>query len=54
MHFPNISVDVVKMKLTPFTLNDNVKRWTYGLATNYVSCWDEFATLVFLIPRLLR
>jgi len=27
MHFPNISIDAVQMKLILFTLKDSVKRW---------------------------
>jgi len=34
MLFLNIPIDVVRMKLIPFTLKDSAKRWTYGLAAN--------------------
>jgi len=30
-HFPNIHVEVVRMKLIHFALKDSVKRWMYGL-----------------------
>ena len=37
IHFLNIYVHVVHMKLIPFSLNDFVKRWMYGLAANSVT-----------------
>jgi len=36
IHFPNIPVDVVHMKLIPFTLKDSSKHWMYGVAANSV------------------
>ena len=57
MHFPNIHIDVVRMKLIPFTLKDSAKRWMYGLATNFIASWNDFARLFlrkyFLMARLL-
>jgi len=56
IHFPNISIDVVHMKLISFTLKDTIKRWTYGLAANSVISWDDFVKLFlrkyFLMPKL--
>ena len=37
MHFPNIPIDVVRIKLIHFALKDSAKRWMYGLAANYVT-----------------
>ena len=37
VHFTNISVDIVRMKLIHFALKDSVKRWMYGLASNSVT-----------------
>ena len=37
MHFPNIPINVVQMKLIPFVLKDSAKRWMYGLAANSVT-----------------
>jgi len=37
MHFPNIPIDVVQMKLIPFALKDSAKHWMYGLAANSVA-----------------
>ena len=45
MHFPNIPIDVVGMKLIPFALKDSAKHWMYGLAANSVSIWDNFVKL---------
>jgi len=45
MHFPNISIDVVRMKLIPFVLKDSGKCWVHGLAANYVTSWNDFVTL---------
>jgi len=45
MHFPNIPMDVVHMKLIPFALKDFAKRWMYGLAANFVTSWDDFVKL---------
>jgi len=42
IHFPNIPIDVVRMKLIPFTLKDSAKRWMYGFATNSVTSWNDF------------
>ena len=44
MHIPNISVDVVRMKLIPFALKDFAK-WWIGLAANSVSSWNDFVKL---------
>ena len=37
MHFPNIPIDVVQIKLISFALKDSAKRWMYGLAANSVT-----------------
>jgi len=37
MHFPNIPIDVMRMKLIPFALEDSAKCWMYGLAANFVT-----------------
>ena len=37
MHFPNIPIDVVQMKLIHFSLKDSAKRWMYGLAARFVT-----------------
>jgi len=37
MHFPNIPVDVLRMKLIPFALKDYAKCWMYGLAARFVT-----------------
>jgi len=42
MHFPNISIDVVRMKLIPFALKDAAKRWMNGLTPNFVCTKDDF------------
>jgi len=42
MHFSYIRVDVVRMKLIPFTLKDSAKRWMYGLAARFVTSYDDF------------
>jgi len=31
MHFPNIPIDVVRMKLIPFALKDSTKAWLLTL-----------------------
>ena len=36
MHFPNVSIDVVKIKLIFFTLKDATRRWMYGMTVNFV------------------
>ena len=36
MHFPNIPIDVVRMKLIPFALKDSAKEWMYGFVANSV------------------
>jgi len=45
MHFPNIPVDVVRMKLIPFVLKDSAKCWMYSLAANFVTSWNDFVKL---------
>jgi len=37
MHFPNIHIDVVRMKLIPFTLKNSAKHCMYGLVANFVT-----------------
>jgi len=37
MHFPNISIDVVRMKLIPFAVKDSAKYWMYDLVANSVT-----------------
>ena len=45
MHFPNIPIDVVCMKLIHFALKDSAKHWIYGLAANSVTSWNDFVKL---------
>jgi len=45
MHFSYIRVDVVRMKLIPFTLKDSAKRWMYGLAARFVTSYDNIVKL---------
>ena len=45
MHFPNIPIDVVRMKLIPFVLKDSVKHWMYGLTANSITSWNDFMRL---------
>jgi len=45
MHFPNIHIDVMRMKLIPFTLKDSAKRWMYGMTANSVTSWNDFVRL---------
>ena len=45
MNFPNIAVNVVRMKLNPFALKDFGKCWMYGLAARSVTSWDDFVKL---------
>ena len=45
MHFTNILIDVVQIKLIPFTLKDSAKCWLYGLVTNSVTSWNDFVKL---------
>jgi len=45
MHFSNIPIDVVRMKLIPFILKDSTKCWMYGLAANSVTSWNDFVRL---------
>jgi len=37
IHFPNIPIDVVRMKLIPFALKDSAKRWMCALAANSIT-----------------
>jgi len=45
MNFPNIPIDVVRMKLIHFVLKDSAKRWMYGLVANSVTSWNDFVRL---------
>jgi len=45
MHFPNILINVVRMKLIPFALKDSARHWMYGLAANSVTFWNDFVRL---------
>jgi len=45
MHFPNIPIDVVRMKLIAFALKDSAKHWMYNLASNSVTCCNDFVRL---------
>ena len=45
MHFRNIPIDVVRMKLIPFALKDCTKRWMYGFDANYITSWNDFVGL---------
>jgi len=58
IHFPNIFVDVVRMKLIPFALEDAAGRWMYDLDANFVSSSDDFDKLFlrkyFLSARTVK
>jgi len=45
IHFPNIFVDVVRMKSILFALQDAAKRWMYSLDVNFVLALDDFVKL---------
>ena len=45
MHFPNIPIDVVQIKLIPFASKDSAKRWMYDLDANSVASWNDFVRL---------
>jgi len=45
MHFPNISIDVVRMKLIHFALKYFAKHWMCDLAANSVTSWNDFVIL---------
>jgi len=45
IHFPNISIDVVQMKLIHFALKDSTKYWMYDLAINSITFWSDFVRL---------
>ena len=45
MHFPNIPIDVVRMKLIPFALKDFTKHWMYCLTANCGTSWNDFVRL---------
>ena len=45
MHFLNISIDVLRMKLIPFALKDSAERWMYDLAANSITSWNNFVRL---------
>jgi len=45
MHFPNIPIDVMRMKLIPCTLKDSTRRWVRGLAANSITSWNDFVRL---------
>ena len=45
IHFPNIPIDVVQIKLVPFALKDSAKCWMYGLAANSVTSSNDFVRL---------
>jgi len=34
--------DVARKKFIRFALNDDAKRWMYGLKVNSIGCWDCF------------
>jgi len=45
MHFPNIPIDVMQMKLISFALKDSAKCWMHGLVGNSVTFWNDFERL---------
>jgi len=47
MHFPNIPIDVVRIKLIHFALKDSAKYWMYDLVANSVTSWNDFIRLFF-------
>ena len=52
MHFSNIPIDVVGMKLTPFDLTEFVKCCMYGLAANSITSWNDFVR--FFLRKYFR
>jgi len=40
MHFSNVPIDVVQMKLI-----DSAKRWMYDLTVNSATSWNDFVRL---------
>jgi len=42
MSYPNVSIDIVRLKFIPFTLKDNAKKWMYSLPANSITNWDGF------------
>ena len=57
LHFPNIPIDVMRMKLIPFALKDSAKHLMYDLAANFITSCNDFVTLflknISLRSRLL-
>ena len=56
MHFSNIPIDAIIMKLIHFAFKYSINGWICSLATNFISTWDNFIKLflkkIFLIPKL--
>ena len=41
MHFANVTDDVVRLKLFPFTLKDKAKGWLHALRPRSIGTWTE-------------
>ena len=35
MCYPNVPIDTVRLKFTPFALKDDAKKWMYSLLANF-------------------
>ncbi|PKA54931.1 hypothetical protein AXF42_Ash000767 [Apostasia shenzhenica] len=42
MHYPHVTIDAIRLKLMPFALKDNAKKWLYSLGVNSIGTWDDF------------
>jgi len=58
IHFHNVNTDVVKLRLVPFALKNNAKRWMYSLLANSLSNWNHFVRSfcenIFLMAKPLN
>ncbi|PKA55602.1 hypothetical protein AXF42_Ash006804 [Apostasia shenzhenica] len=42
MHYPHVTIDAIRLRLMPFALKDNAKKWLYSLGVNSIGTWDDF------------
>ena len=47
MKIQQLNDDAVKLRIIPFALRDNAKKWLYSLSINSITTWAEFIA-VFL------
>jgi len=47
MCYPNVPIDIVRLKFIPFVLKDDAKKYIYSLPANSITNWDGFMS-VFL------